>query len=175
MTSSKKKMPEKPVKKPLTSQKVEEKPKKPDLVVEKQLDQPFLAEPLPAEQPKQPKSPEEVVVTPSEVIKPGKEEPVWDYAMYKAFANSVHQTVANFIQLFTKDKVVIGQDKIEMLDKCGVALLKKWDKTGFIERYGLELAYGLTLLDIGSQVYIELQRQKHEEKPKSPETPGAKP
>lgn len=80
--------------------------------------------------------------------------------MYTAVADSVHQALAGIVSLSTNKEVQIKPEQIEKLNTSGVLLLKKYDVNGKLLEYSPEIAYCLTLADIGSQVYIELRRKK---------------
>jgi len=86
--------------------------------------------------------------------------------MYTAVADSVHQALAGVINLLTEKQIKIEQDKITRLNDCGVLLLKKYDKGGQLLEYSPEIAYVLTLADIGSQVYIEMKKRAPKQTPK---------
>ncbi len=85
--------------------------------------------------------------------------------MYTAIADSVHTALSGIVALMTEKKVQIERDKIERLNKCGVLLLKKYDTSGQILEYSPEIAYVLTLADIGSQVYIEMKKRTPKQAP----------
>ena len=85
--------------------------------------------------------------------------------MYTAVADSIHQALAGIVSLSTNKEVQINEKQIEKLNTSGVLLLKKYDKSGKMLEYSPEIAYCLTLADIGSQVYIELRKKKTTQKP----------
>lgn len=85
--------------------------------------------------------------------------------MYTAVADSIHQALAGIVSLSTNKEVQITPQQIEKLNTSGVLLLKKYDTSGKLLEYSPEIAYCLTLADIGSQVYIELRKKKATQKP----------
>ncbi|MEK6915885.1 MAG: hypothetical protein AABW89_05085 [Nanoarchaeota archaeon] len=80
--------------------------------------------------------------------------------MYTAVADSVHQALAGIVSLSTNKEVQINEKQIEKLNTSGVLLLKKYDVNGKLLEYSPEIAYCLTLADIGTQVYLELRKKK---------------
>lgn len=132
-----------------------------DIQVEAQPGQPFLAEPLPAEVPAIPEKA-------TEPMQEQPKEPSMNKEMYKAIANAFHQTSANILEIATKGKHKVMASEVELLNEGGVVIIKKYDKSRFMEKYSAELAYGLTLLGIASRIMIEIQADKAEaEKAKS--------
>lgn len=110
-------------------------------------------------------------------VKPEETKPVEDIdreKMYTAVADSVHQALAGIVSLSTNKEVQIKPEQIEKLNTSGVLLLKKYDVNGKLLEYSPEIAYCLTLADIGTQVYLELRKkkavQKHEVKLPEPAT-----
>jgi hypothetical protein len=91
-------------------------------------------------------------------IKP--EENIDREKMYTAVADSVHQALAGIVSLSTNKEVQINEKQIEKLNTSGVLLLKKYDVNGKLLEYSPEIAYCLTLADIGTQVYLELRKKK---------------
>src|SRR3989344_6312701 len=80
--------------------------------------------------------------------------------MYTAVADSIHQALAGIVSLSTNKEVQINEKQIEKLNTSGVLLLKKYDVNGKLLEYSPEIAYCLTLADIGTQVYLELRKKK---------------
>lgn len=84
--------------------------------------------------------------------------------MYGALADAVHQTGANLCNVLTNERVSIGREHLDRLNKCLVVLFRKYDKDGKVLEHAPEVAYILTLADIGTQVYADIKRQKDKEK-----------
>jgi hypothetical protein len=84
--------------------------------------------------------------------------------MYNAVADSVHQALAGIVNLATNKTVQINEKQIEKLNVSGVLLLKKYDVDGKLLEYSPEIAYVLTLADIGTQVYLELRKKRVQQK-----------
>lgn len=105
--------------------------------------------------------------TTTEEVKPEvkPEDNVDREKMYTAVADSIHQALAGIVSLSTNKEVQINEKQIEKLNTSGVLLLKKYDTSGKLLEYSPEIAYCLTLADIGSQVYIELRKKKVAQKP----------
>lgn len=82
-------------------------------------------------------------------------------------ADSVHQVLANLVNYMTRGKVKVQKEGVHRLNICGVELIKKYDKDGTLFEFGPELAYVLTLADIGTQVYAELRMQNNQQEPKN--------
>lgn len=80
--------------------------------------------------------------------------------MYNAVADSIHQALAGIVSLSTNKEVQISEQQIEKLNTSGVLLLKKYDVNGKLLEYSPEIAYCLTLADIGTQVYLELRKKR---------------
>jgi hypothetical protein len=85
--------------------------------------------------------------------------------MYTAVADSIHQALAGIVSLSTNKEVQINEKQIEKLNTSGVLLLKKYDVNGKMLEYSPEIAYCLTLADIGTQVYLELRKKRAAQKP----------
>jgi hypothetical protein len=96
-------------------------------------------------------------------VKP--EENIDREKMYTAVADSIHQALAGIVSLSTNKEVQINEKQIEKLNTSGVLLLKKYDVNGKMLEYSPEIAYCLTLADIGTQVYLELRKKKAVQKP----------
>lgn len=103
----------------------------------------------------QPTNPEE---TKAPEVKP--EDNIEREKMYTAVADSIHQALAGIVSLSTNKEVQINEKQIEKLNTSGVLLLKKYDVNGKLLEYSPEIAYCLTLADIGTQVYLELRKKK---------------
>lgn len=80
--------------------------------------------------------------------------------MYNAVADSIHQALAGIVSLSTNKEMQINEKQIEKLNTSGVLLLKKYDVNGKMLEYSPEIAYCLTLADIGTQVYLELRKKR---------------
>jgi|GEM_PF-1216069 len=80
--------------------------------------------------------------------------------MYTAVADSIHQALAGIVSLSTSKALQISKEQIDKLNTSGVLLLKKYDSSGKVLEYSPEIAYCLTLADIGTQVYLELRKKK---------------
>jgi len=85
--------------------------------------------------------------------------------MYTAVADSIHQALAGIVSIATNKEVQIKTEQIEKLNTSGVLLLKKYDTSGKLLEYSPEIAYCLTIADIGTQVYMELRKKKLVQKP----------
>lgn len=79
---------------------------------------------------------------------------------YRALANSVHASLAGFVKIYTKGAVEVDEKDVNRLDNAAILLLKKYDTTGAVAEYGAEATYVLTLLDIGTRIYVETQLNK---------------
>lgn len=147
-----------------------------------------------AEEPKEPEKPveqepEKPVEQEAESEERPQEKPVrprrTPEQLYTDVADAVHQTAANVIALLTEDRIRLEESKLGRLNTAGAHLLQKYDKDGRLLEYSPELAYVLTLADIGTQVYADIKRERRErekqqekaavievtQQPKEPENP----
>lgn len=73
---------------------------------------------------------------------------------YLHLATAVHLTAQNIIK-FLVPSVNIADDSMKRLNNSGALLIQKYDRTGAMQKFGHEMAYVLTLLDISTQVYVK--------------------
>jgi len=83
---------------------------------------------------------------------------------YEILANSLHQSVNDFIIFATKGKLRMQKEQLDRLNECGAQVLYKYDKNGKIAHYVPELAYVLTLTDVVAQVLLVMKKDavKHD-------------
>ena len=79
---------------------------------------------------------------------------------YEVLANSLHQSVNDFIIFATKGKLRMQKEQLERLNECGAQVLHKYDKNGKIAQYVPELAYVLTLTDVVAQVLLVMKKDE---------------
>ena len=78
-------------------------------------------------------------------------------------AAAVHETLANLVHL-ANPSISIDTGSIARLNRFGAKLLHKYDTNGLLEKYGLEIAYGFTLLGTVLNVVMVIQIQKEAKK-----------
>ena len=79
---------------------------------------------------------------------------------YEVLANSLHQSVNDFIIFATKGKLRMQKEQLDRLNECGAQVLHKYDKNGKIAQYVPELAYVLTLTDVVAQVLLVMKKDE---------------
>lgn len=121
---------------------------KPTITVEQQEDnilQPKLEQPIQPIYTESAKSVSNVVNTPVAASKSD------EFAMSAddliIIANSIHQTLANIAKIASNGVIVIDNSHISALNKLGARLIKKYDKNDFLEKWFLEVSYGVTMLN----------------------------
>ncbi|MBI4016768.1 MAG: hypothetical protein HY363_03685 [Candidatus Aenigmarchaeota archaeon] len=79
---------------------------------------------------------------------------------YEVLANSLHQSVNDFIIFATKGKLRMQKEQLDRLNECGAQVLNKYDKNGTVAKYVPELAYVLTLTDVVAQVLLVMKKDE---------------
>lgn len=79
---------------------------------------------------------------------------------YEVLANSLHQSINDFIIFATKGKLRMQKEQLDRLNECGAQVLHKYDKNGKIAHYVPELAYVLTLTDVVAQVLLVMKKDE---------------
>ena len=79
---------------------------------------------------------------------------------YEVLANSLHQSVNDFIIFATKGRMRMQKEQLERLNECGAQVLHKYDKNGKVAQYVPELAYVLTLTDVVAQVLLVMKKDE---------------
>ncbi len=107
----------------------------------------------------QPGATAQATVVPSSSVPPSLMDPAERIRQYQHLAEAVHLSIANVLGLITEGRVSIEDKQLVRLNECGAHILQKYDKNGQILQYSPEIAYILTLADIGTQVYADFKRQ----------------
>ncbi|MFW5852555.1 MAG: hypothetical protein ACOCUR_00840 [Nanoarchaeota archaeon] len=77
-------------------------------------------------------------------------------------AKTIHSVGRNLVSVSTDGGVEIQDDDLEELNNAGAQLLNKYDKDGKLAEYSPEIAYGMTLASITTQVMAFRKEKKRE-------------
>lgn len=96
-------------------------------------------------------------ITTTKKEEPQKENYIMDY---KDVADSVHQSLANLLELATRGKAKVEADDLDRLNRAGAGLLQKYDADGKLMKYSPEIAYVCTLTGIATEIILKLRQEK---------------
>jgi len=78
-------------------------------------------------------------------------------------AAAFHETIARIVKHATKGRVDLVKDNsLATINKFGGRLLKKYDQSGLLEKYGLEISYGICVVGIALETGLVVQAIKKE-------------